>query len=86
MARFTGTGQGAAPCTTTRSVEVSWPSRTSSGRASSRWNMVGTRWVWVTPWRSTRARNSAASHRSIITTGTPIDSGGTSEIVSGAAW
>ena len=32
-----------------------------------RTNMVGTTWVWVTEWRSTAARNSAASKRSITT-------------------
>ena len=34
--------------------------------------MVGTTWVWVTEWRSTAARNSAASKRSMITAVEPM--------------
>ena len=66
-----GTGHGAAPWITKRSDEVSKRARVSSGRASRRWNIVGTMWVWVMPCRSMRRSASTASQWSMTTMGTP---------------
>ncbi len=48
IASFTGTGHGAAACTITSSEDTSAASRTSFGSLSSRENIVGTTWEWVT--------------------------------------
>ena len=54
-----------------RIEDRSYAVRTSSGRASSRRNWVGTMWLWVTRYRSTRRSVSSGSQRSISTTGCP---------------
>ena len=65
IARLTLTGHGAAPWMTILSVDTSAASRTSSGRRSRRWNMVGTMCTWVTPCRSISARVSSGVQRSM---------------------
>ena len=55
-----------------------WLERSCLARASGssfiiRTNMVGTHWLWVTPYFSIRARACSASNRSIITTVPPKD-------------
>ena len=70
--RLASTGQGAAACSTAASDDTSWASRCWSGSLSIRTNMVGTTWVWVTEKRSTAARNSAASKRSVTTAVHPM--------------
>ena len=72
---LTGTGHGAAPCRTCRNDAVSYLARTSSGSEISRWNIVGTMWVWVILCWSIRRSASSASHRSMSTTPTPKASG-----------
>ena len=57
-----------------------------SGRASSRWNIVGTMCVCVTPWVSIRRSVSTGSQCSMITSGTPYANGTATEKASGAAW
>ena len=69
--RLIGTGHGAAPWITKRSDEVSKPRRVSAGRASRRWNMVGTMCVCVMPCRSMSCSASTGSQWSMITSGTP---------------
>ena len=60
-------GHGAAPWIIARSDDTSYFARTSSGRASSRVNCVGTMWLCVTWYRSMRRSISSASKRSIST-------------------
>ena len=80
------TGHGAAPWMMKRSDDRSDARRTSSGRASMRWNMVGTMWVWVIPCRSMSRSVSAGSQCSMITSGTPYANGTATEKANGAAW
>ena len=66
------TGQGAAACSSQRIEERSYRCRTSSGSASSRLNWVGTMWVLVTRYFSTRASACSESQESMYTTQCPI--------------
>jgi hypothetical protein len=84
--RFTGTGHGAAPCTTTRNDDTSAAARSSSGWFNMRLNMVGTRCVWVTLCSSMRRSVSDADQPSISTTDAPHVIGACSDTPSGAAW
>jgi long-chain acyl-CoA synthetase len=77
---------GAAPWMTMRSDDRSYLPRTSSATASSRWNMIGTRWVWVMRWSSTSRSMGSGSHPSMRTVPTPACSGAPREKASGAAW
>ena len=86
IAFLTLTGHGAAPWMTMRSDDVSAAARTSSGSDSSRWNIVGTMCVWVTPSSAMSRSVSSGVHLSISTTPTPALSGPASEKASGAAW
>ena len=70
--RLASTGHGAAACSTLVNDDTSWASRRASGSFSIRTSMVGTTWVWVTDQRSTAARNSSASKRSITTAVAPM--------------
>jgi hypothetical protein len=54
-----------------RSEEMSKLRRVSSGKARSRWNMVGTMWEWVIRWDSISARHWSGVHCSISTMPTP---------------
>ncbi len=71
MRRLISAGHGAALWITDRSELVSYPRRTSVGRASSRRNWVGTVWVWVTRCRSMSRSDSSGSQWSMSTTGWP---------------
>src|SRR5215211_2968949 len=67
MSRLTGTGHGAAAWMIVSSDDRSYLDRTSAGSLSIRLNIVGTTWLWVMRWRSTRARYCSGSKRSMIT-------------------
>src|SRR5262245_30458935 len=83
--RFTSTGHGAPACVTSRSDETSAAPRTSSGSASSRWNIVGTMLAFVTRYRATRSRNASGVQRSSITSSAPLSSAPHASAM-GAAW
>jgi len=67
MARFTGTGQGAAAWTAQRRLPRSQAARVSGGSFSSRTNMVGTHWLWVTRCSPISRSACPASNRSMTT-------------------
>jgi hypothetical protein len=85
MARLTGTGHGAAACTTTSSEDVSYRARVSSVSRSSRLNMVGTIWQCVTRCFATRRSHSSASKCSMTTTDAPSRSAAAT-LAYGAEW
>ncbi len=66
IASLTGTGHGAAAWMIVSRLDVSYRSRTSSGSLRIRLNIVGTTWLWVIRNRSTHARNSSGSKRSMM--------------------
>jgi len=83
---LTETGHGAAPWSTWRKDETSVRVLVSSGSESSRWNIVGTMWVWVTRSPSMCRSARSASKLSITTTVAPHEIGTARENASGAAW
>ena len=70
--RFTSGGHGAAACTMQRVDDTSYLARTSSGRASSRWNWVGTMWLVVTLCSSMSWSIPSGDHLSMTTTVWPM--------------
>src|SRR5437588_5230630 len=66
------TGQGAAAWITWRHDDTSYLAFVSSGRASMRWNMVGTMCEVVHRYRWPKARVGSAPHLSIRTTVWPM--------------
>ena len=69
-----------------RSDDRSYFERVSGGSCNSRWNMVGTMWVWVMWCRSINASVSSADHPSISTMPVPHANGTSSDTTRGAAW
>ena len=65
---FTSTGHGAAAWIMCCSEDMSYLFRVSSGRASSRWNWVGTMWEVVTLYCSMSWSICSGIHLSISTT------------------
>ena len=66
--------------------EMSWRAFTSGGRASSRWNMIGTRCMWLTR-RSAMVRSTCSeSHLSRKTRVAPAPMAPRTSKASGAAW
>ena len=72
IARLTSGGHGAAAWTMCRSDDTSYFAFTSSGRASSRTNWVGTMWVFVTRYRSMSSSIPSGVQWSITTTVWPM--------------
>src|ERR1700730_16283033 len=85
MRRLISGGHGAAPGYTTWRLSPENAPRRVSGRRSSRVSWVGTKWTFVTWWRSIRSRVSAASKRWRMTTDPP-DRNGSIEKAHWAEW